>query len=206
MRSYGSSASGLQCSWGSDLDTRIPRPKCPKSALPDSVRQSLGLAKRKSSKRYADEFIPDSAVHSTKGGQLAKNFTKMKSGVPMSTRTAGLQKQVGGSASYAKMQEDYARSNQMEGYQVHQKHDRQRIELKQQEFRQKQIVPHNTRRQKYDRSAYGAGKTNMQQRGCFNVSSNQVGLGEIENIPNPNNRRQSIEQARKNANSSGQWR
>lgn len=112
MRSYGSSASGLQCSWGSDLDTKIPRPKCPKQALPDSVRKNLGLKKRdSSSKRFAEEFAPDSRVHQTKGGQLAKNFTKMKSGVPMSVRTSGLQKAktggITGSAEYARMQGEW---------------------------------------------------------------------------------------------------
>ena len=40
---YGQSASGLHCSWGSDLDTHIPRAKLPPSALPPEVRAKLKL-------------------------------------------------------------------------------------------------------------------------------------------------------------------
>jgi hypothetical protein len=91
MKSFGSSASGLQCSWGSDLDTRIPRPKMPKQALPDSVRKNLGFKdKRRSSCRFADKLEISNEIHRTKGGQEAKAYLKMKSGVPMSIRTSGL--------------------------------------------------------------------------------------------------------------------
>ena len=39
-------AGGLICSHGSDLDTRIPRAKMPKSALPQSLRIKLGFEKK----------------------------------------------------------------------------------------------------------------------------------------------------------------
>ncbi|GMI32764.1 hypothetical protein TeGR_g5015 [Tetraparma gracilis] len=98
MKSYGSSASGLQCAWGSDLDTRIPRPKMPKQALPDSVRKNLGFkGERKASRRFSDNFEIAPEVHATKGGMEAKAYLKMKSGVPMSTRTSGLAAQRNGS-------------------------------------------------------------------------------------------------------------
>ena len=92
MKSFGCSASGLQCSWGSDLDTRIPRPKMPKQALPESVRRNLGFnSERKGSRRFSsDKFVIAQEVHRTKGGQEAKAYLKMKSGVPMSVRTSGL--------------------------------------------------------------------------------------------------------------------
>ena len=44
---YGSSGSGLRCSHGSTLDERIPRPKQPKTALPPSLRKSLGFQPRR---------------------------------------------------------------------------------------------------------------------------------------------------------------
>ena len=91
MKSFGTSASGLQCAWGSDLDARIPRPKMPKQALPDSVRRSLGFKnKRISSGRFADKLEIANEIHHTKGGREAKAYLKMKSGVPMSVRTSGL--------------------------------------------------------------------------------------------------------------------
>jgi hypothetical protein len=63
----------------------------PKQALPDSVRKNLGFNdSRKSSKRFSDSFEIAPEVHSTKGGMEAKAYLKMKSGVPMSTRTSGL--------------------------------------------------------------------------------------------------------------------
>ena len=105
------------------------------------------------------------------------------------------------------------------GYTVHQKHDRSQIERANQERR-------NNR--EYDSNTYGGGygnnsnKTNSNNnkmvprqrrqsmekayRASVNVNSNMVGLGEIENIPNPNNRRRSIEAARKNAGNVGTWR
>ena len=37
LKHFGASGSGLRCSHGSDLDTRIARPKQPKTALPLSL-------------------------------------------------------------------------------------------------------------------------------------------------------------------------
>ena len=63
----------------------------PKQALPDSVRKNLGFNdSRKASKRFSDSFEIAPEVHVTKGGMEAKAYLKMKSGVPMSTRTSGL--------------------------------------------------------------------------------------------------------------------
>ena len=46
MVGFGSSASGLQCSWGSSLDEKIPRARMPKSALPPDVRAKLGFKRK----------------------------------------------------------------------------------------------------------------------------------------------------------------
>jgi len=46
MVGFGASSSGLQCSWGSTLDERIPRAKMPKSALPPDVRAKLGFKRK----------------------------------------------------------------------------------------------------------------------------------------------------------------
>jgi hypothetical protein len=78
-----------------DMDSKIPRPKMPKQALPDSVRRNLGLTdKRKDSKRFGNQDTTQihSSVGDTKGGMEAKQYLKMKSGVPMSLRTSGLVK------------------------------------------------------------------------------------------------------------------
>ena len=199
MKSFGSSASGLQCSWGSDLDTQIPRPKMPKSALPDSVRKNLGLSERKSSKRFSEKFEVDSAVHLTKGGQEAKQFLKMKSGVPMSTRTSGLVKMQGGYEHVTAMKQHMnSNAGSSSGYSKGGGMDAYR-----QQPQKGQLVPKVVRR----RSSNGAGMTNDNNvRNSIKTHSNTVGLGEIENIPNPNNRRRSIEDARKNSANVGSWR
>ncbi|GFH58843.1 predicted protein [Chaetoceros tenuissimus] len=43
---YGVSASGLNCTWGSDLDTQVQRQKNPRTALPEGLRKKLGFKKR----------------------------------------------------------------------------------------------------------------------------------------------------------------
>lgn len=91
----------------SDLDTRIPRMKMPKQALPDSVRASLGFkGERSGSKRFASNTVEAAAeVHRTKGGMEAKKYLKMKSGVPMSIRTSGLGQKHGGRMAVPEMSE-----------------------------------------------------------------------------------------------------
>ena len=50
-------AGGLICSHGSDLDTRIPRAKMPKSALPQSLRIKLGFEKKNPRSYYLIEEL-----------------------------------------------------------------------------------------------------------------------------------------------------
>ena len=54
---FGASGSGLRCSHGSDLDTRIPRPKQPKTALPPGLRKKMGLAPRREEDSSASDAI-----------------------------------------------------------------------------------------------------------------------------------------------------
>ena len=88
-------AGGLVCSHGADVDTRIPRAKIPKSALPQSLRIKLGFEKRnprskQTRSRYSDETNPyapganvlkprESADGKYKAG-CQKNFLRRGSG------------------------------------------------------------------------------------------------------------------------------
>jgi len=96
---YGQSASGLQCSWGSDLDTRIPRAKLPPSALPPEVRAKLKLGGLKHAGGHADKDAAGLAYkpgggclepRASDNGQYKagcqKNFLRRGSGVPASER------------------------------------------------------------------------------------------------------------------------
>ena len=96
---YGQSASGLQCSWGSDLDTRIPRAKLPPSALPPEVRAKLKLGGLKHTGGHADKDVAGLAYkpgggclepRASDNGQYKagcqKNFLRRGSGVPASER------------------------------------------------------------------------------------------------------------------------
>lgn len=58
---YGTTASGLQCSWGSKLDETVPRAKKPSRALPPELREKLGFGKSTSSsdKQY---FEPNGGI------------------------------------------------------------------------------------------------------------------------------------------------
>jgi hypothetical protein len=101
-------ASGLVCSHGSSLDTRIPRAKMPKSALPQSLRIKLGFEKRnprskQTRSRYSDETNPyapganvlkprESADGKYKAG-CQKNFLRRGSGSNFSGLAAQKQKQ-----------------------------------------------------------------------------------------------------------------
>lgn len=85
------SKSGLQCSHGSELDVKIPRPKMPSTALPPELRKKLGLPPRK------QEVNTDSTIWTPGSGVLAKvgsgrdgTFLKRRSGVPMSERASAL--------------------------------------------------------------------------------------------------------------------
>ena len=74
------------------MDTLIPRPKMPKQALPDSIRKKLGFtAPRPESKHFLNSDVVEISreIYETKGGQEARQYLKMKSGVAMSERTSG---------------------------------------------------------------------------------------------------------------------
>lgn len=74
---YGSSKSGLQAKWGSDLDCQIQRPKVPKTALPSDVRMQLGLKKRlKLLKESSCDNINKSKTQENK--LLTNNFIQIK--------------------------------------------------------------------------------------------------------------------------------
>ena len=80
---YGTSTSGLTCSHGSELDTRIPRPKLPKTALPSVLRKKLGLKPRGKGKEEEDEDIwkPGSGVLAAAGSAPDGKFLKRRSGM-----------------------------------------------------------------------------------------------------------------------------
>ena len=96
-------AGGLICSHGSDLDTRIPRAKVPKSALPQSLRVKLGFDKKRplakqSRSRYSEDTNPyapganvlqprSSADGKYKAG-CQKNFLRRGSGSSFSSLAA----------------------------------------------------------------------------------------------------------------------
>ncbi|CAD7941998.1 unnamed protein product [Amoebophrya sp. A25] len=93
---YGKTATGLQCSWGSQLDTNVPRAKMPKCALPPDVRAKMGLAKdsREEAPATKKYFTSGFGVQEKKGEQTAtysagnqKHFLKRRSGVALSERT-----------------------------------------------------------------------------------------------------------------------
>ena len=89
----------------------------PKQALPDSIRTKLGFKdQRKASTRFgdSDQVQVNDAVHYTKGGQEAKAYLKMKSGVPMSTRTSGLVKLQNSSVGYGRPQNQQNQQGQQQ--------------------------------------------------------------------------------------------
>lgn len=80
-----SKKTGLRCSWGSELDFQVPRAKMPSTALPPSVRQSMGLAPRKDkNKNY---WKPGFGIAAQRGSNNTyhagnqKHFLKKGSGV-----------------------------------------------------------------------------------------------------------------------------
>ncbi|CAD7939672.1 unnamed protein product [Amoebophrya sp. A120] len=94
--SYGKTASGLQCAWGSKLDTAVPRPKMPKCALPPDVRAKMGLSvhAREEAKETKSYFASGSGVLEQRGAATdgysagnQKHFLKRRSGAHMSERT-----------------------------------------------------------------------------------------------------------------------
>ena len=84
------SASGLQCSHGSDLDTKIPRPKMPKSALPPDVRMKMGLKPRNhaNDENNANIWKPGAGVLAPTGSAPDGTYLRRGSGVAMSQRTS----------------------------------------------------------------------------------------------------------------------
>lgn len=83
---YGSSKSGLQCKWGSDLDVHKPRPKPPKTALPNDVRAKLGLKKRNVVGRQSSVLNAEMAKSSGSHGIQKRSF--LKKGTAQSERQA----------------------------------------------------------------------------------------------------------------------
>lgn len=86
---YGTSTSGLTCSHGSELDTRIPRPKLPKTALPSVLRKKLGLKPRKEEEEEDDViWKPGSGVLAAAGSAPDGKFLKRRSGMPKASGAA----------------------------------------------------------------------------------------------------------------------
>ena len=88
------SASGLMCSHGSELDTKIPRPKMPKTALPPELRKKMGFAKR-ANEEDSTIWKPGSGVLAPTGSAPDGTFLKRRSGAPMSQRASALAQQQG---------------------------------------------------------------------------------------------------------------
>jgi hypothetical protein len=85
------SASGLQCSHGSDLDTKIPRPKMPKSALPPELRKAMGLKPRsENDENEGTIWTAGSGVLAPTGSAPDGKFLKRGSGCAMSQRASAL--------------------------------------------------------------------------------------------------------------------
>jgi len=151
----------------------------PKQALPDSVRKQLGMKdERKSSKRFSDNFEIAPEVGRTKGGQDAKVYLKMKSGVPMSTRTSGLTQMrnssIGASAGSVGAKEMHARQlQQQQGSNQNQQH----MVVKRQQQRamkQQQAVP--TSEMGFGEISYNHDSTNKQrEKFKLNRSVNKPG-------------------------------
>lgn len=85
------SKSGLQCRHGSELDTKIPRPKMPKTALPPELRKKMGLKPRKADEDNNDTiWRAGSGVLAKTGSGRDGTFLKRRSGAPMSQRASAL--------------------------------------------------------------------------------------------------------------------
>ena len=85
------SKSGLQCRHGSELDTKIPRPKMPKTALPPELRRKMGLKPRKTDQDNDDTiWRAGSGVLAKTGSGRDGTYLKRRSGEPMSQRASAL--------------------------------------------------------------------------------------------------------------------
>ncbi len=84
------SKSGLMCSHGSELDTKIPRPKMPRTALPPELRRKMGFEQRGEDENDAVVWKAGAGVLAPTGSAPDGNFLKKGSGVAMSTRASGL--------------------------------------------------------------------------------------------------------------------
>ena len=104
LKHFGASGSGLRCSHGSDLDTRIARPKQPKTALPPSLRRKMGLAPRKEEDEAASEAIykAGAGVLKPTGSAPDGTYLKRNSGVPARVRAGSALAQRSGYASNAR--------------------------------------------------------------------------------------------------------
>jgi hypothetical protein len=84
------SKSGLVCSHGSELDTLIPRPKMPKTALPPELRRKMGLEPRFEDKSSDEIWRAGSGVLAPTGSAADGHFLRKGSGAPMSIRASRL--------------------------------------------------------------------------------------------------------------------
>lgn len=92
---YGSSGSGLRCSHGSTLDERIPRPKQPKTALPPSLRKSLGFQPRREEDAATSSTLykAGAGVLKSVGSAPDGSYLRGGSGVPASVRCSAMARQ-----------------------------------------------------------------------------------------------------------------
>lgn len=84
--------SGLVCSHGSMLDNSIPRPKMPKTALPQCLRKKMGFEPRNGDDD-TDIYKPGNGVLQAAGSAPDGSFLKRRSGAPMSQRASALAQQ-----------------------------------------------------------------------------------------------------------------
>jgi hypothetical protein len=93
-------SSGLRCSHNSELDTKIPRAKLPKRALPDCLRKKLkGVKIEENNNDDVDVYKAGSGVLAPVGSAPDGTFLKRGSGVPMSIRASALAQQRGDAAN-----------------------------------------------------------------------------------------------------------
>jgi hypothetical protein len=94
-------SSGLRCSHNSELDTKIPRAKLPKRALPDCLRKKLKGVKVEDCPNNddVDVYKAGSGVLAPVGSAPDGTFLKRGSGVPMSLRASALAQRRGDAAN-----------------------------------------------------------------------------------------------------------
>lgn len=95
-------SSGLRCSHNSELDTKIPRAKLPKRALPDCLRKKLKGVKVEETNDSANDvnvYAAGSGVLAPVGSAPDGTFLKRGSGIPMSLRASALAQRRGDAAN-----------------------------------------------------------------------------------------------------------